>query len=110
MGVGSGFGGVSKKDNTYPQHKYISSTWEDKYFMMPVPVHCLLLRFFTDVLHDSFQGKQFTYRLECQMPVPEGPLLLWRERGYDPSATGVAFVMFDGALKEYTYPAYFWSE
>lgn len=70
----------------------------------------LLLRHFTDVLRDSFRGKQFTYRLERLMPVPEGSLKLWRKRGYDPSATGVAFVMFDGASKEYTYPAYFWSE
>lgn len=70
----------------------------------------LLLRFFTDVLQDSFKGKPFTYRLEPLKPVPESSLLLWIKRGYEPSATGIAFVKFDGAPKEYTYPAYFWSE
>ena len=70
----------------------------------------LLLRFFTEVMQDSFKGKQFTYRIEPLKPVPESSLLLWRKRGYEPSATGIAFVKFDGAPKEYTYPAYFWSE
>ena len=70
----------------------------------------LLLRFFIDVLHDSFKGKQFTYRIEPLKPVPDNSLLLWIKRGYEPSATGTAFVKFDGAPKEYTYPAYFWSE
>ncbi len=70
----------------------------------------LLLRFFTDVLQDSFKGKPFTYRLESLKPVPESSLLLWEKRGYEPSATGIAFVKFDGAPKEYSYPAYFWSE
>ena len=35
---------------------------------------------------------------------------LWRDRGYYPSSTGVAVVKFEGVNKEYTYPAYFWSE
>lgn len=70
----------------------------------------LLLRFFTDVLHDSFRGKQFTYRLEPLAPVPQSSLMLWIKRGFEPSATGIAFVKFDDAPKEYTYPAYFWSE
>lgn len=70
----------------------------------------LLLRLFIDVLSDSFKGKKFTYRMERLMPVPDGSLLLWQERGYDPSATGVAFIRFDGAPKEYAYPAYFWRE
>lgn len=70
----------------------------------------LLLRFFTDVLHDSFRGKQFTYRLEPLKSVPGSSLLLWIKRGYEPSETGTAFVKFDDAPKEYTYPAYFWSD
>lgn len=70
----------------------------------------LLLRFFTDVLHDNLKGKRFTYRLEPVMPVPESSLLLWQERGYEPSGTGVVFVRFEDTPKEYAYPAYFWSE
>ena len=70
----------------------------------------LLLRFFTDVLQDSFKGKPFTYRIESLKPVPDSSLLLWKKRGYEPSATGIAFVKFDGMPKEYSYPAYFWSE
>lgn len=73
-------------------------------------VTVLLLMFFTDVLHDSFKGKRFTYRIEPLAPVPGNSLLLWKNRGYEPSATGVAKVKIDGVLKEYTYPAYFWSE
>lgn len=69
----------------------------------------LMLRFFMDVLHDSFKGKSFTYLIEPLEPVPESSLLLWKKRGYEPSATGTAFVQFDNEPKEYTYPAYFWS-
>lgn len=70
----------------------------------------LMLRFFTDVLQDGFKGKQFTWRIEPLEPVPESSLLLWVKRGYEPSATGVAFVKFGIEPKEYTYPAYFWGE
>ena len=70
----------------------------------------LLLRFFTDVLQDSFKGKHFTYRIEPLSPVPQSSLMLWIKRGYEPSAAGIAFVKFDGVPREYTYPAYFWSE
>lgn len=70
----------------------------------------LLLRFFTDVLQEYFKGKPFTCRIEPYKPVPDSSLLLWIKRGYDPSAAGIAIVKFDGVSKEYTYPAYFWSE
>lgn len=69
-----------------------------------------LLKLFIDELKDNFRGKQFTYRIESLAPVPQSSLLLWIKRGYEPSETGTAFVKFDGAPKEYTYPAYFWSE
>lgn len=70
----------------------------------------LLLKFFTDVLKENFQSKQYTYRIEPQASVPESSVQLWKKRGYEPSFTGVAKVRFEGAPKEYTYPAYFWSE
>ena len=70
----------------------------------------LMLRFFMVVLQDSFKGKHFTYRIEPLKPVPGNSLLLWRKRGYVPSASGIAFVKFDGLPREYTYPAYFWSD
>lgn len=70
----------------------------------------LLLKLFTDVLYDNFRGKRYTYRIEPLKPVPEKSLQLWKSRGYEPSGMGVAYVRFEGAGKEYTYPAYFWSE
>ena len=70
----------------------------------------LLLKLFIDELKDNFRGKHFTYRIEPLAPVPQSSLMLWIKRGYEPSAAGIAFVKFDGVPKEYTYPAYFWSE
>ncbi len=70
----------------------------------------LLLRLFTDVLHDTRGTKHFTFRIEPCAKVPEESIELWKSRGYEPSGTGIAFVKFEGAPREYTYPAYFWSE
>lgn len=69
----------------------------------------LLLKLFTDVLHD-LRGKRFTYRIEPSKTVPEKTMQLWKSRGYEPSGTGVAYVRFEDAGKEYTYPAYLWGE
>ncbi len=70
----------------------------------------LLLKFFTDVLHNNLRSKRFTYRIEPLAPVPEKSLQLWKSRGYEPSGRGVAYVKFEGVRKEYAYPTYFWSE
>lgn len=70
----------------------------------------LLLKLFTDVLHNNLRSKRFTYRIEPLAPVPGKTLELWRSRGYEPSGTGVAHVRFEDVRKEYTYPAYFWGE
>lgn len=72
----------------------------------------LLLRSFEDVLTGSFQGKQYTARIEPNTPCPNETLKLWEQRGYIPSPNGVAFItfkMFRGSEKEYTFPLYFWS-
>lgn len=66
----------------------------------------MILKIFYNVL--DIEG-HFTFRKE-ESPVPANVLQLWRDRGYNPSATGVAYVRFDGNGKEYIYPAYFWSE
>lgn len=70
----------------------------------------LLLKLFTDVLKENLKGKQYSYRIDANIPVPNESLELWRKRGYEPSAIGTAYVKFDGKDKEYSYPAYFWSE
>ena len=73
----------------------------------------LLLRSFEDVLTDSFRGKQYQARIESNKACPVDSLRLWRSRGFEPSDTGTAFVkfkVFRGIEKEYTFPAYFWSE
>lgn len=61
----------------------------------------LLLKKFTDVLRSYLRGKDFTYRIEPLTPLPERSLELWRSRGYEPSKVGVAYVKFQGAVKEY---------
>lgn len=66
-----------------------------------------------DALRETFKGKQYECEVQPLAPVPENVLQLWRDRGYDPSATGIAVVTFfnEGkATKPYSYPAYFWSE
>jgi len=69
-----------------------------------------VLKHFLDVLHDSFRGKRYTYRTDEKAPVPASVIDLWRDRGYDPGTTGLAYVRFGGADKEYAYPLYFWGE
>lgn len=70
----------------------------------------LLLKNFIDVLRENFRGKDYSYTVEPAASVPESSMQLWRQRGFEPSGTGVAKVRFDGVQKEYIYPAYFWSE
>lgn len=76
----------------------------------PAVLTVLLLRFFTDVLFDKLKDKTFTYTVKPKVAVPEHSLQLWKKRGYDPAALGIAVVTFEGDMREFTYPAYFWSE
>lgn len=77
----------------------------------PADVQPLLLMSFLDVLKETFRGKQFEYSAQPAAPVPVHILKLWRERGYEPSSTGVALVTFinEGKVpKAYSFPLYFW--
>ena len=79
----------------------------------PVTIAPQVLMSLKDVLHESFRGKQYECVEQPLTPVPENVYKLWRDRGYDPSETGIAVVTFfdEGkASKPYSYPAYFWSE
>ena len=75
------------------------------------PERCivLMLRFFTDVLYENLKDKTFTYTVKPKVAVPEHSLQLWKKRGYDPAALGIAVVTFEGDVREFTYPAYLWS-
>ncbi len=70
----------------------------------------LLLKHFTDVLRASLKNKSFTYHIAHNEKVPDISLELWKSRGYNPAAIGVAYVKFEGKTKEFTYPAFFWEQ
>ncbi len=70
----------------------------------------LLLKHFIDVLKASLRGKNFTYRIIHDEKVPDISLELWKSRGYNPAAIGIAYVKFEGKTKEFTYPAFFWEQ
>lgn len=94
----------------HDQEGFITESNQNKSITAQSGTVVLLLKSFMDVLHDSFRGKKFTYRTETQAIVPEKSMQLWEKRGFEPSPTGIALVKFEGAPKEYTYPAYFWGE
>ncbi|KPQ43392.1 MAG: hypothetical protein MPEBLZ_02058 [Candidatus Methanoperedens nitroreducens] len=76
-------------------------------------ISVLLLKSFENVLSGSFQGKQYTARIEPNTPCPADSLRLWKQRGFLPSDIGTAFVTFqiiNGIKKEYIFPAFFWAE
>ena len=55
----------------------------------------------------KMQGKDYTFELFQDKPVPEDVLNLWRQRRFNPIVVGIAIVTYPGKDKKYTFPAYF---
>lgn len=95
-------------DNNTTGNIKLSST-----MLFPISTQPTVLMNLKDVPGVLPAGRRYEYQATPNTSVPEYVLKLWRERGYDPAATGIAVVIFHEngrASKPYSYPLYFWSE
>ncbi len=70
----------------------------------------LLLKHFIDVLRASLKNKNFTYHIVHNEKVPEKSLELWKNRATTQQLLALHTLNFRAKTKEFTYPAFIWSE